>query len=49
LSEEQSREILTILESALFRPAVIDGEVCALEGFVWKIPPLSLGAAESGG
>jgi tetratricopeptide (TPR) repeat protein len=49
LSEEQSREILSILESALFRPAVIDGEVRALEGFVWKIPTLSLGVAETGG
>jgi hypothetical protein len=28
---------------------VIDGEVRALEGFVWKIPTLSLGVAETGG
>ena len=41
LPEEQLREIRQILEGALFRPAVIDGEVRTLEGFVWRVPALS--------
>lgn len=40
LSEEKSQEIKRILEGALFRPALVDGKVHALEGFVWKVPAL---------
>jgi hypothetical protein len=38
LSEEQSLEIRHILEGALFRPAVVDGKVLPLAGFVWEVP-----------
>lgn len=47
LSEEQSQEILRVLRGALFRPAVVNGEVHALEGFVWKLPPLGSNAAKT--
>lgn len=47
LSEEQSQQILRVLQGALFRPAVVNGEVSTLEGYVWKIPPLRSEAAET--
>ena len=47
LSEEQSQKILGVLQGALFRPAVVNGEVRTLEDFVWKITPLSSNAAKN--
>jgi hypothetical protein len=47
LSEEQSQKILGVLQGALFRPAVINGEVRILEDFVWKITPLSSNTAKT--
>ena len=38
MSAEQSLEIRQALKSALFRPAVVDGKVLPLEGFVWEVP-----------
>lgn len=45
LPEEQLLEVRQILEGALFRPAVIGGEVRTLEGFVWRVPALRENAA----
>jgi hypothetical protein len=45
VSEEKSTEIKGLLESSLFRPAVVNGEVQVLEGFVWKVPGLVAAAA----
>ncbi len=47
LSETQSQKILGVLQGALFRPAVVNGEVRTLEDFVWKITPLSSNAAKN--
>ena len=47
LSEEQSQKILGVLQGALFRPAVVNGEVRTLEDFVWKITPLGSNAAKN--
>jgi tetratricopeptide (TPR) repeat protein len=44
LSEKRSSEIKGLLENSLFRPAVVNGEVQTLEGFVWKVPGLVAGA-----
>jgi hypothetical protein len=49
LPEEQLRELEEILDRALFRPAVVDGEVRTLEGFVWRIPALRSDAETSSG
>ena len=45
LSAEQSLEIRQVLQGALFRPAVVDGKVHALEGFVWKVPAFRSGVS----
>jgi tetratricopeptide (TPR) repeat protein len=45
LSAEQSLEIRQVLQGALFRPAVVDGKVHELEGFVWKVPAFRSGVS----
>ena len=49
LSEEDSRKVALIMKDALFRPALIDGKVTELEGFVWKVPALRSAADADGG